>query len=178
MVSGLTNGTKHAIRLRAVNAAGPGAASDVVEVTPATTPGAPSNVKALAGDRSATVSFAGPADDGGAVIANFEVKVDYSDDFRRQAVDLYESTPGASVRGIAEDLGVELGTLREWLRQFGTGRKTGADGKPTTTPFKALRQPVTPVEGVPADETPEQRIRRLEARVRQLEADHLMRRRL
>jgi transposase len=29
----------------------------------------------------------------------------YSEEFRRQAVDLYESTPGATVRGIAEDLG-------------------------------------------------------------------------
>ena len=28
----------------------------------------------------------------------------YSEEFRRQAVDLYESTPGATVRGIAEDL--------------------------------------------------------------------------
>lgn len=30
----------------------------------------------------------------------------YSDEFRRQAVDLYESTPGATLRGIAEDLGI------------------------------------------------------------------------
>jgi len=28
----------------------------------------------------------------------------YSEEFRRQAVDLYESTPGATVRGIAEDV--------------------------------------------------------------------------
>jgi transposase len=49
----------------------------------------------------------------------------YSDEFRRQAVDLYESTPGATVRGIAEDLGrVERGTLRHWLDLYGTGKKT------------------------------------------------------
>ena len=30
----------------------------------------------------------------------------YSEEFRRQAVDVYESTPGATVRGIAEDLGI------------------------------------------------------------------------
>ena len=35
----------------------------------------------------------------------------YSEEFRRQAVDLYESTPGATVRGIAEDLGIVRGTL-------------------------------------------------------------------
>jgi transposase len=27
----------------------------------------------------------------------------YTDDLRRQAVDLYESTPGATLRGIADD---------------------------------------------------------------------------
>ena len=36
----------------------------------------------------------------------------YSEEFRQQAVDLYESTPGATVRGIAEDLGIVRGTLR------------------------------------------------------------------
>ena len=39
----------------------------------------------------------------------------YSEEFRQQAVDLYESTPGATVRGIAEDLGIVRGTLRQWL---------------------------------------------------------------
>ncbi len=96
----------------------------------------------------------------------------YSDEFRRQAVDLYESTPAATVRGIAEDLGVERGTLREWLRQFGTGRKTDADGKPTTSPLKQDHRSVSAVQAVPVDETPEQRIRRLEARVGQLEAEN------
>ena len=41
----------------------------------------------------------------------------YSEEFRQQAVDLYESTPGATLRGIAEDLGIVRGTL--WLRSLG-----------------------------------------------------------
>jgi len=60
----------------------------------------------------------------------------YSDEFRRQAVDLYESTPGATVRGIADDIGIERGTLRHWLDLFGTGRKTAADGTLTHSPLK------------------------------------------
>ena len=32
----------------------------------------------------------------------------YTDDFRRQAVDLYESTPGATLKGIADDLASTL----------------------------------------------------------------------
>lgn len=64
----------------------------------------------------------------------------YSDEFRRQAVDLYESTPGATVRGIAADLGVERGTLRHWLDRYGTGRKTAADGTWTTSPVRPAQQ--------------------------------------
>lgn len=48
---------------------------------------------------------------------------------RLQAVDLYETTPGATVRRIAQDPGVEPGPLRQWLARYRTGRKTGADGR-------------------------------------------------
>ena len=94
----------------------------------------------------------------------------YSDEFRRQAVDLYESSPGATVRGIADDLGVERGTLRHWLALFGTGKKTAADGT-------LIRSPLKPGQLAPAgvgareDETPEQTIERLQARVQELEAE-------
>jgi transposase len=93
----------------------------------------------------------------------------YSDEFRRQAVDLYESTPGATVRSIADDLGVERGTLRHWLDLFGTGKKTAADGTLTRSPLKpttAIQAPA-PVPG----ETPEQELDRLRARVQQLEGE-------
>ena len=92
----------------------------------------------------------------------------YSDEFRRQAVDLYESTPGATVRGIADDLGIERGTLRHWLDVFGTGKKTAADGTLTRSPLKPTPPPDT--VGV-AGETPEQEVSRLRARVNELEAE-------
>ena len=92
----------------------------------------------------------------------------YSDEFRRQAVDLYESTPGATVRGIAEDLGVERGTLRHWLDLYGTGKKTAADGTLTASPLKPQQQ--APAGSGP-DETPEEELRRLRARVRELEVE-------
>ena len=84
----------------------------------------------------------------------------YSEEFRCQAVDLYESTPGATVRGIAEDLGVERGTLRHWLGLYGTGKKSAADGTLTSSP---LRPKTATTSTAPADETAEQRIARLEA---------------
>jgi transposase len=99
----------------------------------------------------------------------------YSDEFRRQAVELYESTPGATVRGIAEDLGIERSTLRTWLDQLGTGRKTATDGT-------AARSPLTPRSSrrsgtddartkTSEPETAEQRLARLEAENTALRAE-------
>ena len=102
----------------------------------------------------------------------------YSDEFRRQAVDLCESTPGATVRGIAEDLGVERGTLRHWLALYGTGKKTAADGTLTHSPLKSFSgyssrssSPTSGATGPVEGEAPEQRIAGLEARVKELEAE-------
>ncbi|GAA3523748.1 hypothetical protein GCM10022263_10070 [Nocardioides daeguensis] len=92
----------------------------------------------------------------------------YSEEFRRQAVDLYESTPGATVRGIAEDLGIVRGTLRHWLEVYGTGKKTAADGTLTSTP---LQSKTTASSSSPAGETPEQKIARLEAENAALRAE-------
>lgn len=94
----------------------------------------------------------------------------YSDEFRRQAVDLYESTPGATVRGIAADLGVERGTLRHWLDQHGTGKKTAADGTLTRSPLRPQQPPEPPTPSM-GEEPPEQAIVRLQTRVRELEAE-------
>lgn len=94
----------------------------------------------------------------------------YSEEFRRRAVDLYESTPGATVRSIAADLGIVRGTLRVWLEALGTGKKTAADGTLVSSPLKpvAALSPGSP-DGV--QETPEQRILRLEGRVAELEVE-------
>ena len=39
----------------------------------------------------------------------------YTQEFRRQAVDLYRSTPGATLRGVAADLGISRHTLQVWV---------------------------------------------------------------
>lgn len=93
----------------------------------------------------------------------------YSEEFRRQAVDLYESTPGATVRGIAEDLGIVRGTLRHWLEVYGTGKKTAADGTLTSNPLQSKKSPAS--SSAPAGETPEQKIARLETENAALRAE-------
>ena len=67
-VTGLTNGTAYTFTVRATNALGNGPWSNHSKsVTPATTPGAPLNVKAKAGNAEATVSFKAPASNGSAI---------------------------------------------------------------------------------------------------------------
>ena len=87
----------------------------------------------------------------------------YTDEFRRQAVDLYESTPGATLKGIADDLGIVRGTLTEWVRALGTGTTTASTGSSAT--------PSSPSSSGPRPESALARIARLEAKVRELEAD-------
>ena len=89
---------------------------------------------------------------------------DYSEEFKADAVALYDSTPGATYKGIAADLGIARGTLRAWV--LAEHERRGVDPAVATE----ARRP--PHAGVPRGaSTPEAaRIRELEARVRALEA--------
>ena len=70
----------------------------------------------------------------------------YTDEFRRRAVDLYESTPGATLKGIAVDLGISRGALKEWVDKLGSGTTTvgaqvpaGLSVRPESQAAKAAR---------------------------------------
>ena len=59
----------------------------------------------------------------------------YTEEFRRQAVDLYRSTPGATLRGIAADLGISRHTLQDVGARAGPGgtaeaRRPGRSSEP------------------------------------------------
>jgi transposase len=92
----------------------------------------------------------------------------YSEQFRRQAVDLYESTPGATLKGIAADLGVERATLKRWVDQYGMGKQTTVDGTTTTRRVSSRGSGSQPPSG---PETPEEKIARLEAENAALRAE-------
>lgn len=64
----------------------------------------------------------------------------YTEQFKRDAVSLYESTPGATLNAIASDLGVNRNSLRTWLDAFGTGTKTNANGKKSRQPHCRSQQ--------------------------------------
>jgi transposase len=46
-------------------------------------------------------------------------KKNYTEEFRRDAVELYRDTDGATVAEIAADLGISHGSLTTWLRNAG-----------------------------------------------------------
>ncbi|MCU1691891.1 MAG: transposase [Frankiales bacterium] len=91
----------------------------------------------------------------------------YSDEFRRQAVDLYEQTEGATLSGIAGDLGLARGTLAAWVATFGSGSTTAAPGSPPA----AARGSSPGTDGNGRAESQAVKLARLEARVRELEAE-------
>jgi len=79
VVTGLTNGTAHTFRVRAVNAVGIGAFSAVSNaVTPATVPGAPTSVTATSGTAggaiTARVQWGVPAGTGGSAVTGYVVR--------------------------------------------------------------------------------------------------------
>ncbi len=69
----LTNGVTYYYQLSASNSAGEGPRCDEISATPATTPSAPQNVEAVAGDAQVVLTWAAPDSDGGASILHFTV---------------------------------------------------------------------------------------------------------
>jgi transposase len=78
----------------------------------------------------------------------------YPPEFRAEAVALYRSRPGATIKSVAQDLGVNHETLRNWIR-LDDAQRTGS---PAAAPTTAQRS------GPPEDENAalRKRIRDLE----------------
>jgi len=105
-----------------------------------------------------------PAVAGGSEMIRLMARKHYTDEFRRQAVDLFESTQGATFQGIAADLGIARGTLAQWVRVLGTGTTTASRGPATPS---GSASPPGRVESQAA------KLVRLEARVKELEAERV-----
>ena len=90
----------------------------------------------------------------------------YTDEFRRQAVDLYRSTRGATLRGIAADLGISRHTLHEWVRA-----QTATTGTTSATAGGASHAGRTGGPGRRRGLSPEDELAALRARVAALETE-------
>ena len=76
-VTPLTNGTRYGFQVRGRNSVGGGAESTEVYGTPeAKAPGAPTNLRATAGDEQVTLEWTAPADGGGEPITRYDYKFD------------------------------------------------------------------------------------------------------
>lgn len=71
--TGLANGKTYYYRVSAVNALGEGPLSNEASATPATVPGPPLTLSAVAGDSQITLTWNPPADDGGSPITNYRI---------------------------------------------------------------------------------------------------------
>ncbi|NMO51630.1 hypothetical protein HH310_10555 [Actinoplanes sp. TBRC 11911] len=75
-ITALANGTSYGVKVRALNLAGPGADSNALTVTPATTPRKPTQLVATRGDTALDLSFLPPGDVGGDAITRYDVSTD------------------------------------------------------------------------------------------------------
>jgi len=97
----------------------------------------------------------------------------YSEEFRRQAVELYESTPGATFRGIAEDLGITRNTLKDWVATRGRAASTAgtmASTSSATSTSGRSGTTGTPRPGPARPGSPQAELAALRARVAELES--------
>lgn len=64
----------------------------------------------------------------------------YSEEFKRDAVALYENSDGASLQQIANDLGVNRITLKNWINKYGVHASTSANETTVLSEAEQIRQ--------------------------------------
>src|SRR3954451_13906706 len=99
----------------------------------------------------------------------------YSQEFRRQAVELYESTPGATFRGIAADLGITRTTLKDWVTSRGRASTASTTASTNaTTPSSSAGTAGSPRHAPPRPGSPQAELAALRARVAALESENML----
>jgi len=147
VLSSLTNGQAYHFRVAAINGVGTGTPTATTgTVTPATVPGAPTNVMATRGNTQATLSWTAPSDNGGAAITSYRFR--YSTDSGAHWATISGTAPGSPVtftgmtNGVAYLFGVAA------INSAGTGAFSASSNAvtPATTPGAP-----TLVSGSPGD---------------------------
>jgi titin len=124
---GLANGTTYVVAVHAITAAGPGAASNPLSVTPATTPGVPTLSAATGGVQSVDLTFSAPASDGGDAITGYEVSQDNGANW--QPLSALAGT--ASVTGLADNTSYTF--IVHAVNTMGAGPASGPMSATTAT---------------------------------------------
>ncbi|NYI46605.1 hypothetical protein BJ993_003685 [Nocardioides aromaticivorans] len=158
-VTGLTNGTTYTFRVRAVGAFGTSPFSaESNGVTPANTaPGAPTIGTATAGVGSASVTWSGPADDGGSPVTGFRVQaIDAGNNVVGTTTVNNPSATSATVTGLIPGTSVRLRVAA--INAVGTGANSAPSNAvtvlaDTTAPTVTARTPGAGATNVPIGTT-------------------------
>jgi transposase len=116
-----------------------------------------------------------PATAGEARGSTIMARKTYSEEFRRQAVELYESTPGATFRGIAADLGITRNTLKDWVTTRGRASTASMTASANgTTPSSSAGKAGSPRQAPLRPGSPQAELAALRARVAALESQNTL----
>ena len=152
-IPGLDNGTEYFVQVMAINDVGDGGWSSPASATPARVAGPPTSVAAVRGDRSVTVTWEAPTDNGGSPVTGYKVQ------WRADIQQYHDSDRLVEVRA-DDDLRHEITGLANGTEHFVRVYATNDVGD-----GKALQRPFTPATtpGAPGDFTLETRDRSLGA---------------
>jgi Ca2+-binding RTX toxin-like protein len=141
-VARLDNGSSYTFLVRAVNLAGAGAPATSVPVVPRTTPGAPVSVDTTIGNGSVTLAWTPPAQDGGAAVTGYQIRiVDLSGQRPDVHRDVQSATSSLLVTGLTN--GVQYRAEVSAVNDAGAGAAATAGFVPITVPGRpGLGRPV------------------------------------
>ncbi len=132
-VTALTNGTEYTFRVSARNSIGDSSPSGNVTETPATTPGAPTELSATGGDGQVALSWTAPPDNGGSTITGYTVEKNCANSGWSLATTTSGST-SATVTSLTNGVSCDFRISATNSAGSGDTVSTTATTTPSTTP--------------------------------------------
>jgi predicted RNA-binding protein with TRAM domain len=143
-LTSLLNGNPYSVKVRALNIAGPGAASNSATATPTGPAAAPTITGIAGGNASVVVSFTSPVDNGGAAITNYEYSTNNGTSFTALATP--SATSPLTITGLTN--GNTYAIKIRAVTSAGVGAaSTSVNGYPLSAPSVASAITATPAVG-------------------------------
>jgi hypothetical protein len=129
-ITGLTNGTTYSVSIKAINSAGAGLVSEIVQATPSASPNAPTITQIISGDGALDIYFTPPGNNGGAEITNYAYSLDNGANYTIQ--DPASVTSPISVSGLVN--GVSYSVIVAAINANGQTPSVVYIASPSTVP--------------------------------------------